>query len=393
MLTYPRFASLVTPRPPFAYVPNFYGTALAGEDLQNTPVGGPDNTQVSYRFLAEQSSALDSIKVYVITYDDTHGGYAGGDFKGVLRARIYADDGTSNHFPNTGVTLATSDDLIPDAWGSGTKFPTFTFPSPASLVAGTIYHLVFTNVHASPTINFSSLDGLYVGSVFTPQQPRWADSDFIQLQKDGAGAWRVRTDLTVTPIVDLAYANGSHQGQGYMETWGRGNSDGYITCNGTIKFRETITVSGADRTVSGVWVRLARVSGSGALTVRFETGAGVPIESKDIAAASIAVAPKGGANDPVNNHGEGQRWYLAQFAANRTLTSGSSYNIVLSCPSGSEYWCTAMAQGDAYGFNSATYFTDGRAQIATNGTTWTDVKNLSGVASPRGDIGFYFSIV
>ena len=67
-----------------------------------------------------------------------------------------------------------------------------------------------------------------------------------------------------TPILELDYADGASQGQGYMEFWS-GNAK---TISGTHGVREIFTVSGMARTVVSAHVRLKYISGSSPLTIR-----------------------------------------------------------------------------------------------------------------------------
>jgi len=243
---------------------------------------------------------------------------------------------------------------------------------------------MFTNVDASPATNYLSIDNTFVAHATTQWQPNWQNIDWAELTKAGTGSWSAdRGNGSVnTPILQLAYTNGQYQGSGYMETWGSGRADGYDLMNGTVSVRETFTVSGGDRTVSQVSVRLARTSGSNPLSVRIETASGSEIETVTIPAADIPTATKGG-------HMFGQTWHTVSFASTHVLASGSSYNLVWSTTPGTEYWTAIIRQGTSYGYNAATYYADGRAQI-NSGSGWTNVKALTGAPSDQGDLQFYF---
>jgi len=370
-----------TPTPATTPPPNGdrYGSGIGADALNNTIIGGTSATQSSYRFRAMHSSALASIRVYVIANGNT--GYSNGT-GGTIRVGLYADDGSAAHLPS-GSALTTGT-LAPGNPDPSSGFHTITFGAPPPLVAGTLYHVMFTNVDASPATNYLSIDNTFVAHATTQWQPNWQNIDWAELTKAGTGSWSAdRGNGSVnTPILQLAYTNGQYQGSGYMETWGSGRADGYDLMNGTVSVRETFTVSGGDRTVSQVSVRLARTSGSNPLSVRIETASGSEIETVTIPAADIPTATKGG-------HMFGQTWHTVSFASTHVLASGSSYNLVWSTTPGTEYWTAIIRQGTSYGYNAATYYADGRAQI-NSGSGWTNVKALTGAPSDQGDLQFYF---
>lgn len=352
-----------------------YGPSIGADDLNNTQIGGPGAQRCSYRFKAATSSTLTTAIIYLI--DGTHPGYGSGT-GGTLVVKVETDDGSANHFPS-GTVLATETFVHP----SDDVGFTVAFGSPPSLTSGTLYHLTFTNTDSSPTSNFVSVDGTYQAYATASRwQPRFSNTDFVQLLKKGSGAWTdSRGDASViTPSLELIYANATHQGMGYIETWGRGGSDGWNTCDGTYKLRESFTVSGGNKTFDTVFVRCARSTGTAPLSIRLETSGGTELATVTIPASSVVQANKGG-------HGFGQRWYSATFSAPQTINNGSSYNLQLSTTSGTEYWTTGIRDGSAYGYTG--YFGDGKMQ-RYNGSSWSDILNLSGSPSSLADLQFYF---
>lgn len=357
-----------------------YGPAIAGHDLNNAIVGGANARKQAYRFRAAYSSTITNAHYYTIG-PAAGAGYGGGS-GGTLRLELQSDDGTGK--PSGTVLATAADNVGPTSYAAVDQ----AFGSPYMVTAGVVYHLVWTNVDADPVTNYASLDLLFVDTDDVPWQPLFADADWAHVEKIGAGAWsdeRGAGQGTNTPILDITYGNGSHQGMGYMETWGRGGSDGYISCDGTKKYRETFTVSGGDRLARAVYVKVAKVSGTtGDLTIRLEDSAGTLIEAIAIPAEGVYTHAK----DP---HGVGQGWVGAYFAAPHTLTNGSTYRLVLSTTSG-EYWTTAIRRGSANGYAAATYFGDGNAQIATDGSTWTNALTTGGVPSTLADLQFYLLV-
>ena len=339
-----------------------YGPGIYGDTLFNQILGSSLSTQSSFRFRAEQTADLDSVRVYTIVYHA--GGYSAGD-AGSVRCRLYADDESSDHFP-TGSALATTNTFSPGNPPS-TDFPLLTFSVPYGVTAGTLYHLVFDNPHADPVANYCSIDMMSeLTTAYSPQQPRFADTDWGYLVKYGASAWERRTQ-NVTPIADLTYDNGEHQGMGYTEV---GLVSYTVSIEGNTMIRETFTVSGGDKVVKGVGVCLSRYSGTGDLSVRLETSGGTEIETVTFAAASVAVNTHAGYAD----FGSMTRLYT-DFASEHTLTSGSSYNVRVSSPSGTIYRAHSIRRaGGSYGIDDATYFTDGYGQKTTDGSTWTAIR-------------------
>lgn len=362
-----------------------YGVMAVGDALNNPRVGGPNNQKNSYRFRATQTSALNSIRIYII--DECCAGYGGGN-GGIMRVTIQTDDGTSDHFPS-GTILATKDVVGPNA-GAGELY---TFSSPPNLIKGNLYHAVFENVDSNPTVNYFSLDGLFQfgtdGSA--PQwQPGFSNVDWAHLEKIGNGQWTSNRGAgagTITPIMQLAYANGTYGGLGYIETWPDTSISQTKTITGSNnKIRETITVSGGDKTATAVNLKLKRVSGSGPLDVRLETGNGTLIEQGTIPSSKIPLG------DP-NNFRQSPNWAKYQFSTPRTLTNGQTYNVVFSTDSGTQYSVFAVREGKDYGYQPITYFEDGKAQeTSSGGSAWVYPISWNSNRDDDGDWQFYFNL-
>jgi hypothetical protein len=361
-----------TPAPAPALAPapgttGLYGPGINADNLNNSQIGGPQNQQTAYRFRATETSALQSIRIYVI--DSTHPGYGGGT-GGTMRITVETDDGTASHLPS-GTILATTDVVHP-VDGAGNVY---SFASPPQLVAGQLYHIVFRNIDPSPTVNFVSVDGLYVDSDLPVWQPAFPNTDWANLVKLGSGSWsadRGPGQGTITPIMALSYANGVVDGMGYIEIW-YGSPK---TISGSGSAREAFTVSGPSRQVSSVSVRLKRVSGSSPLVVRLETSSGALVEQGSIPASSI----------PTTGYAS---WATYNFATSRTLVAGQGYHLVLSSASDTSYSIFVIRKGVSYGFSSQTYFADGSGQY-NPGSGW--VAFDPGWRGPldEGDLQFYF---
>ncbi len=361
----PAPAPTATPAPVATSGSGIYGPGINADTLANTEVGGTNgggvNTQVAFRFRATTTSALTSVRFYVI---GTVSGYAGGT-GGTLNVSVQTDDGSASHVPSGHVLASVS---IPDAASLHGAGALATFASPATLTAGQLYHIVFRNTDPAPSVNFVSINGTYVyGATIEPQQPRFSDTDFALLMNQGS--WTQRENYT--PIVNLTYANGVVAGQGYMEMW----IHNYEPISGTAQVRETFTL-GSSRTVSQAAVRLRRSSGSSPLTISLETAAGTLVAQGTVPASSIPVSAPGGDNG-------GAVWGLVSFPAAHTLPAGS-YQLVVSTASDTQYTIFPIRKGLDYGYGSPTYFADGQAQY-TSGSGWTAFANRPG----ESDLQFY----
>ena len=346
-----------------------YGTGFNSDTLANLNMGGQWLYTPSYRFQAAQSSTLSAIRIHLL--EPTHGPGYGGGTGGRIRVTVQTDN---NGIPS-GTVLATREFVWADSGGS--NFPLFTFASPATLTAGTRYHLVFSNIDANPATNYMSINTMYVfGEVPVPRQPGRSDSDyFTALMKQGS-TWSVKGGYT--PNIDLTYGNGTHQGQGVIDI---DTAHGSVISGTNNIVRERITVSGGNRVVSGAAVRIAKTSGTGNLVVRLEDANGTLIDSFSASTAQVPVL-----NSAVD--GKAGVWVSGTFTAPRTLTNGATYNLRLSTDSATSLWTRGIQTGRMYGFHPSTYFDDGLLEVSTNaGSTWSQVPGLG----QDGDLQFYLN--
>lgn len=360
---------------PRASAQTYYGSKWAADGLANTIIGA-GHVQGDYRFRSTHTGSL----VAIHTYWQDGTGYGSGT-GGTYRIDLETDDGTSNHFPS-GKVLATTTELSPK-----NHFVTETFSSPATITAGTLYHVVYTNIDASPSVNYISLDMIWVGggtSAPTPAQPTIADTDWAHLYNAGSVSspswhWRHGTngdDGDYMPTLELVYGDGFIYGNGYMEVWVETSRE---SVGGSNQVRETFTVSGGDKIVGSFSVRMRRDSGSDPLTVSLKSGSGAAIESGSIPAASFSAS--------------GDAWVSYQFSTPRTLSNANSYSIVLSAPGTSAYSLFPIREGVSYNFDSPSFFADGFAQLSTSsGTSWTNWPAETGSPSTQGDLQFYFTL-
>ena len=337
-----------------------YGSAIGMDSLNNSVVGGSGNRRVAYRFRASSTSRLRSIRVYVMGPD--HSGYGAGT-GGTWQVTVQPDDGSTQHRPS-GKVLA-----------SATMQPTKTFPvirwsTAASLKRGRLYHIVFTNVDPNASSNYASLNGVFTYRRTARRQPAFTNRIWAQLSRSAGGGWSESSNTV--PIMQLNYANGVVRGVGYMEVWIRAAKN----VSGHQKARETFKVRGANRRITRVAVRLARVSGSSPLRIRLERGNGKRVASCRVPASKITSS--GNAS-----------WVGCKFRTPRTLRSGHRYHLVVKTAADTSYSIYVIRKGSMYGFSSRTYFSDGHAQYnAGGGWGGFDQPGGSGNAS-QADLQFY----
>lgn len=348
--------------------PEFYGAGRGADSLANCVVG-PAGDVIAYRFVAEHNGPLSRVRFYIIP---DKAGYAGGT-AGQLKVSIETDDGTTAHNPS-GRVLASAEIANPLAvTGWQRYFPLVTFSTPPSLTAGDFYHVVFTNINASPSINFFSVDELYYRTATTPTQPTVSDLASAVLRWR-SGVWQRMVGYS--PIFELYFSNGDYQGYGYVEAFVMAPE----AISGSSAVRESFTVTGTTRSISTLGVRLARVSGSGNLKVRLENGSGTLIEQGYLSASSFPVT------SPVS-----YVWATYTFASSHSLIAGQTYHLVLEAPSTTKYEAYSMEKGAAYGFDKLTYFPDGYAQF-NPGTGWVGWSVWSETNLKDSDLQFYFGL-
>jgi len=338
-----------------------YGTGIGYDTKANIPIG---EYKMAVRFKASTTSALNSVRFV------QRGGpvYSLGT-GGTMTVSVRADDGSGH--PSSS-SLASQSYAPGNPGGNWETYVPVSFSSPPTLTAGTIYYVVFTNPDPN---NYISVNHVYVYNKTSPRQPMFSDSDF-GVMTTTTSTWGAMAG-GYTPVVDLAYANGGHDGQSYYEAM----IDRYATISGTSSMaRERFTVSGGDRTVGSASIRLRRSGGTSPLVMTLENAAGAAIESVTVTAASIPVSAPGGDNG-------GAVWVTANFSSPHVLSDGSSYSLRISTAAGTTYTTFPVRSGTAKGINTFA-FSDGTGQSTTNGSTWTDLYLYD-----HQDLQFYLTLV
>jgi hypothetical protein len=291
--------------------------------------------------------------------------YSGGN-GGTIRVSVQTDSGTAAHVPSGDVLASFT--FKPGNSGTGT-YPEYEFPNPPRLTEGRLYHIVFENTDPDPVDNYISINEIYYGgSATSPRQPALSDDYAVLIR--GGGSWTLRPRDTAD--MDLTYADGHHDGQGYIGAM----CDIPAIISGPDRMaRERFTVSGGDRTIRQVGVRLRRTSGSDPLVIRLEEGDGTLIDSVRIPASEVLRASPGCHN--------GASWAVGTFDSSHVLRNGRTYNVRLSTASGTEYSLDSILEGTQPGFRSRR-FTDGDGQRTTNGSSWSNIYQWQPV-----DLQFY----
>ena len=348
-------APAVVPPPPVVVppttppsVPAVYGSGIGGDTRNNHRL---DGTSLSFRFRSS-GGIPHSIKVS----ERTGSGYSIGT-GGTIRASLQADSAGKP----SGTVIA-SVDWSPGNPGTDERWPEHVFVGGSALTKGALYHVVFANIDPSPAANYISLNALYTfgGSASHPIAP-----DLALIQGGNV-------QLGDLPIFDLAYADGSHDGQAYIGTM----IANFGVVSGSKMVRQTLTFPAI--TVSAVAVRVRRTSGASPLILRLERGDGTLVEEVGVAAASIAQSAAGGDNG-------GSVWATATFAAPRTLMPGA-YNLVLKTATDSEYTAAPLQDGITKGLLSPAYRGGGGEK--TGGTSWVPLYPYVDTAVV--DLQFYF---
>jgi hypothetical protein len=359
--------------------PGYYGPGVQFDVLNNAQVAEAD---VDYRFRAAQSSP--AISFIWFNANKRSGrdsmacdGYGCGS-GGSVDICIYRDDDTSSHLW-TGAPLACVTD---SNLRNGDRLRKETFPAPPMLTLGILYHLHWHNTDPAPAKNFVSVNDICVWHPTKPRQPTVSDTDLAVL----SGSREIDTD---SPIFQINYADGATQGQGYKESWNYLAED----ISGGAKVREWFRVSGPDRVVQSVSIRVNRVNGSGPLRVTLATDSGAILEQGEIPASRFSAGARLTSNSYASQNVK-PGWGSYVFKSPRKLTVGHAYLLIVSAPRGTVYQVYAIQRASGYGFSRQTFFGDGHGEFShDNGSTWSGFRQTEeSINHTDADIQFYFTL-
>ncbi len=310
----------------------YYGSGISMGYLENLLIG--PNGQVDARFLCEHTGTVVRLS---LQYENTVAGYMGGT-GGMIQWQLCNDDGSPSHYPNVNSVLWTGTDTTPAYSAKGSIIATFTLPS-VPFTAGTIYHILLTNIDPSPSSNYVSLDCEAHGPTAFAQP--FDPSYILAAMYGGNGSWSLPGAQGV-PDYNVWYADGYVQGTGYCDT--NGISGPAV---------ETFTVSGGNKTVTAL-----NVGGTG-LSFTLAQGGTV------VASGSMGAGPLA-------------NWGTYVFPSPITLTNGASYTLTVNGTLN-----RALQKGSVASQYMIPSFTDG--YLASAGSPEYAVGNSY-------DMEFYFSL-
>lgn len=300
------------------------------------------NHKTSLRFTAQATKTLNAVRVYLQTENGASPQY---------RYGIQASSGTnpSGTYLGSGTQTNTS-----------TGWKTIAISPSVTLTAGSIYHLVVEPV-GTPT--GSANIGLRRS---TPQNLLYAQTSVADpqantlLKTSAAGAWAVQN---FQPIYQLDYSDSTFEGNPY-ET----NAEVSIFANNWIA--EKFTVSGVSKTATSVSFCVRKIGTPGGnLSVELRDDANLSIYTgvlTTIAATPTAYTCPGS-------------WQTHTFLSPVTLTSGTTYRIILRTTGGNNANSYRLQRVDTSNSVSNTITYDGTSSVYSSTTTaappWTDTNN------------------
>jgi hypothetical protein len=349
------------------------GSFVQADALGNTVIGGSDRTSLSFRFRATWTGSVVAIRCYVIKNVNGRTGYSGGS-GGTMRVALESDSGGRRHVPS-GKRLASAT-FRPAERGF---FPEVRFDKAAHVVAGRLYHVVFSNIDSDPSSNYVSINSLYSDSRLG-RGPRVPD-DLAVLEGDrgggGATFWSLRRSGPreyYLPILDVVGGDGQHLGNGYMEVWDP------KPIGGDAMVRQLLRTRGSKATrVDGVWLRVRRDDGSGdGLTVSLGRASGDAIASATVDPGRVPTSAPG--------------WVHVRFSKPASLPAGAELALTLSASGRSSYEAFPMRKGTSYGFDRTTIFDAGYAQF-NDGDGWVGWDQWGGHDERNSDLQFALDVV
>jgi hypothetical protein len=345
------------------------GSLVSADTLANTRIGGPPETALAFRFRAGRTGSVSGVRFYIVANRAGRSGYSGGT-GGSLRVALSPDSGGSRHVP-ADRPLASAVVRTPNrkAW------PLVRFSKPASVVAGRLYHVVFTNVDQEPRENYISVNALL--SHERGQLKRAVPGGLATLlgrAREGgakAGRWRPRTagpGERYVPIMDLV-AGGRHSGVGYMEVWVNNPKP----IGGEAAVRQTFRAP-AGRRITGAWLRVRRTQRTSVpLQLRIDQQGAGTLAAADVPARAV----------PSSGHG----WVRATFPQPVSLPAGTALALTAVSRETAAYEAFPIRQGTEFGFGSGTVFDGGYAQFS-DGDDWLGWDQWGARDRRDGDLQF-----
>ena len=361
---------------------NFYGNPWHTETLANLEVA--DGDRYSYRFVAKDTGKMVGIRNFFVS-ETSRRGYAKGD-GGKYSIKLVRDNGSG--FPDESQVLAetvwTPTNIVNGtivvngqqvctsgglscAVGHFVNFARKNFNSPADVVAGEKYHVVFDNIHPNENANYMSLDSAYVdngGHSKIPRSPLAPSIDDwgVTRSDGGSNSWR---EFTVRTDYDARYEGNMilimEDGSAYGNSYIGGEPETLHTISGNSAAREIFT----------------------------------PTETHKVDKLSVGVEGSGTLRTTLTENGKqlgswtsqgssGWNHHVVDFSA-ITLQKGTQYTLTIKADSGSfkinssRQGCNGLGENYERGGD----WCDGYAQY-NNGSGWSDafhqLSDLNSVA-------------
>jgi hypothetical protein len=309
------------------------------------------------------------VRIYVIRNVNGRTGYSAGN-EGAMRVALQADSGQRPHVPvDRALASAT---FRPAERG---YFPLVRFDTAAKVVAGRLYHVVFSNVDPDPERNYVSINALYSASRLG-HGPAVPDGLAVLVRfgsGGGAARWSPRGSSPrerYLPILDVVGGRaGQHDGLGYMEVWHpRPIGAGAMV-------RQLLRApAGRSTRVDGAWLRVRRHDGAGNSLV-------LGLARTDgRALATASVSPR---DVPTSAAG----WVHVRFAKPVSLAPGADFALTASAAGAASYEAFPIRKGTGFGFDPRTFFDGGYAQF-NDGGGWVGWDQWGGHDRREGDLQF-----
>jgi hypothetical protein len=356
--------------------PSRQGSLIEADSLANTPIGGPHDTALAFRFRAEWTGPVAGVRCYVIVNTEARKGYSSGT-GGSLRVALAPDVGGGRHVPAPRSLAAA---ILPAP--SANPFPLVTFDRPPQVVAGHLYYLVFTNVDPRPDLNYVSINALLSRGEGAPG-PTVPDDMAVLLGHARHGRaqryhWRPRARRDqYLPIIDVVGSRpGEHTGIGYMEVW--------VTrpkpIGDAAMVRQLIsTGDGASTQITGAWLRVRR---------RGDTRVPLQLRIEQLTGGTLASARVPARRVPGKRPG----WVRVGFSRPVSLGPGATVALTAAADAPRSYEAFPVRKGTQFGFGAGTVFDRGYAQF-NDGSGWIGWDQWGGRDQHNSDLQFVLDTV
>jgi hypothetical protein len=353
------------------------GSLVAADTLSNTTIGGPHATVLSFRFRARWTGPVRGVRCHIILNPSGRQGYSGGT-GGLLRVALAPDSGGKRRGPrNTPLAATVIRPSRRDLW------PLVRFAKPPHVVAGRLYHVVFTNVAPDPRRDYLSINALLSRGHGepTPHIPAGLAALLGDTSDGGATPtrWRpraIRAGDRYVPILDVV-GDGprDHLGIGYMEAW--------VTApkpiGGAARVRQLLRMPVGGKTeVTGAWLRVWRARRVlSTLELRLQAADG------DVLASASVPARKVSRRSP--------QWVHVRFSSAVSLPAGTPLALTASARQAESFRTFPVRKGTRFGFDRSTVYSGGYAQYS-DGDGWKGWEQWGQTDRRDGDLQFALDI-